>query len=510
MSLISQEIQNLIIDLRVAALRPLVEYAVRNIDSFDNKPDIDKLCIRVAEDLKIDLAATNSSSSRGGGSTRGGGGKVSDAVKGLSASKSAPAKSGGGGGKKGSKKDESEWMNLETYLANRDRADEPLCAYSPPRGQNKGMFCGAIANEINDTNSNDSAKYRCSSCRGKTGRGEKIINGDGDAAPSRSIRGKNAPGFTRHTESRPTSRKSGNEGKREEKSGGGKDEEELTLKENDDLAKILGEGFYLFELDKLGMFLATVNEDDSGVQTVKVFGKFNKLVDETSRITPKMLVELTPPKLSAELITRKNLVIGHPDELDYDEDGEDAKEADEENEAPVPSRSAATRNVTSRTSRPSVPVEDEEPSSRGGDRGESRSSRAPMPSRGESRRSAPEEAPARSSTRGAPSRGEATSRGEAPSREPSGREAPSREGATSGRGERGREDKAPEESPATSSRNRTPSTGRSAPVARSGRNTTPESETNKKEDSPSASARKQEAPADQEVEQEASQEAPLV
>ncbi len=64
-------------------------------------------------------------------------------------------------------------ITVEKYMYLSSNSDNKLCAYSPPRGQNKDFFCARAA--INADAIIDLHELRCENCLPKVGRGQKLL-----------------------------------------------------------------------------------------------------------------------------------------------------------------------------------------------------------------------------------------------------------------------------------------------------------------------------------------------
>ena len=287
MTAIDQAIKAQIHDLALAFLLPFVEFAISNPDMFEGD-DLNRqeICSKMIKELKLEIKSEAKT-------------KISDALKGMGASKTSGTRTKG----KSTKKEEDQWMTKDDFINFvESNPNEDFCSYTPPRGKNKDLFCGRVANVKNSENTNDSSLYRCESCKSKAGRGKKLLANDGDA-PTKSIKRNPILGITKR---KPADRKNNKKDdsdseKSSEEDSDSESSAELELTPNKTLTKLIGKNYYLYDLPNVGVCLVTLKGEDN----IIVYGKFESDVTAATTITPKMLKELSNIKESK--INKKGL-----------------------------------------------------------------------------------------------------------------------------------------------------------------------------------------------------------
>ena len=287
MTAIDQAIKAQIHDLALAFLLPFVEFAISNPDMFEGD-DLNRqeICSKMIKELKLEIKSEAKT-------------KISDALKGMGASKTSGTRTKG----KSTKKEEDQWMTKDDFINFvESNPNEDFCSYTPPRGKNKDLFCGRVANVKNSENTNDSSLYRCESCKSKAGRGKKLLANDGDA-PTKSIKRNPILGITKR---KPADRKNNKKDdsdseKSSEEDSDSESSAELELTPNKTLTKLIGKNYYLYDLPNVGVCLVTLKGEDN----IIVYGKFENDVTASTTITPKMLKELSNIKESK--INKKGL-----------------------------------------------------------------------------------------------------------------------------------------------------------------------------------------------------------
>ena len=284
MSTIKQAIETQINDVALSFIRPFINYVTDNLDLFKDDPDVDRISSKMIKELKLETKSDTKN-------------KISDALKGMGASKSGSTKSKS----KNSKKEEL-WLTKDEFLELvENNPDEDYCSYTPPRGKNKNLFCGKVADSKNSENTRDNSFYRCESCKEKVGRGKKLLAGD-DSAPSKSIKRNPVPGITNRKSSRPTNGK--NKKQEESESDEGSEDsssesgESLELTPNKSLTKLLNKNHCIYNLTGIGSCLVVLEKDGKNNECAVIYGKFASEVSGSTNITEKMLRELTDVKES--------------------------------------------------------------------------------------------------------------------------------------------------------------------------------------------------------------------
>ncbi len=272
-----------------SSLVPIVQYVIEHINDFSDDPDVDVLAEQIASELQIEARVEKSTAKRSTAN------EVASKTKGLSAGKAATGAKKSRTVKKES--DDNRWFDKKTFesmLGDTDdhkstpeeRCEANLCSYNPPRGQNKGLFCGAAASHYGNEDTDDYTLFRCEACKEKSGRGAKLLEGDDTVSTKRNTK-KNVPGVNSRSKTAPTKNSSKSKTKKDDEENDD-DGKTVSVTENDSLIKLLGKEFFICENEGIENSIILINDGEC-----TLFGHYtgDEEINENTDFTPELLEE---------------------------------------------------------------------------------------------------------------------------------------------------------------------------------------------------------------------------
>jgi ribosomal protein L12E/L44/L45/RPP1/RPP2 len=285
MSSLSKIIEGPIKELVSTILASVVDVVIDNIDSFtEEDPDKNELAELLASKLEIDAPEEDDKKSRTSASN------IGSKLKGLG---KGPAKgtTKKSSSKKGSSSSVQQLLSLEEFVeALGDNPEEAnLCCYAFGRGKNKHKFCGANANAVNNTNSDNYKEFRCTKCAEKVNSTNIELLEGGKTGPTKRLNNKKAVAgvSARKTKTtgdkpKPSSTKKKNDDDDDEDEEDEDEDEGMSIKaiKNESLTKLLGADHVI--LTNEGLEGSIVHYGDSNQDGI-IYGKYKGKQPLTSK-----------------------------------------------------------------------------------------------------------------------------------------------------------------------------------------------------------------------------------
>jgi hypothetical protein len=192
----------------------------------------------------------------------------------------------------------SLWLTPEAYIRSLiSNLEVKRCSYSPTKGENKDKICSAAI----EHKSNKFWQHRCTSCP-ETGKGTTLIFEELLTVYSNiklsHVSGKLPGKFTPSTRKASPKRRAPSPKKKSKPKPNPKHEvpeddndEELILHENSNITNFLGAQWYIINDSESSMLCHLVDADNV---TIKVNGRFDTFIEESSEVTDEMLLKLKP------------------------------------------------------------------------------------------------------------------------------------------------------------------------------------------------------------------------
>ena len=291
MSNLQDRLSGLMQTIASELLTPIVEYVLEHSDDFTEGADVEALVQQLADELQIEQVEAKSAGKRTSSSA------IAAKTKGLSAGKASSKTT------KSNKKGDSgkQWLSQKEFEkavgdSDEDRIEANICSYSPPRGKDKGLFCGAEADYLGGEDGVDYTEFRCESCKTKIGRGAKLLNGEDTGSTKRTSSKKAISGVSsrsKKTTSKNTKSKAGSKKKPSDEDDDEDEEDDdetptIQANPNDSLTELLGEGAYFCFNEGIENSVFMSDGDE-----YILFGHYKgkTVLNDETEVTPKLLGE---------------------------------------------------------------------------------------------------------------------------------------------------------------------------------------------------------------------------